>query len=110
MTTAVRTRFDELPDRDLDQAELVDLTASVAAEPKLWREHVAFDDDQRHYVCLHRDAHVDVWVLCWTPSNDTGWHDHDVSSGAVAVVRACVCSSSGTPLTRAIRRCPRATR
>jgi hypothetical protein len=29
---------------------------------------------------------VDVWLLCWTPVNDTGWHDHDVSSGAVAVV------------------------
>src|SRR4029079_10827447 len=28
----------------------------------------------------------DVWLLCWTPENDTGWHDHDISSGAVAVV------------------------
>ena len=27
-----------------------------------------------------------MWLLCWTPENDTGWHDHDVSSGAVAVV------------------------
>ena len=35
---------------------------------------------------LHRDTHVDVWLLCWTPRNDTGWHDHDISSGAVAVV------------------------
>jgi predicted metal-dependent enzyme (double-stranded beta helix superfamily) len=24
--------------------------------------------------------------LCWTPASDTGWHDHDTSSGAVAVV------------------------
>jgi hypothetical protein len=46
---------------------------------------VAFSDGGRHYVSLHRDTHVDVWVLCWTPSNDTGWHDHDNSSGAVAV-------------------------
>ena len=29
---------------------------------------------------------VDVWLLCWTPENDTGFHDHDISSGAVAVV------------------------
>ena len=29
---------------------------------------------------------MDVWLLCWTPENDTGWHDHDISSGAVAVV------------------------
>jgi hypothetical protein len=37
-------------------------------------------------VSLHRDEYVDVWLLCWTPENDTGWHDHDISSGAVAVV------------------------
>jgi hypothetical protein len=30
---------------------------------------------------------VDVWVLCWTPNNDTGWHDHDTSAGAVVVIR-----------------------
>jgi len=74
-----------LPERDLDKRELLELASSVAANPDLWREHVAYDDDNRHYDSLHRDAHVDVWVLCWTPQNDTGWHDHDISSGAVAV-------------------------
>ena len=76
-----------LPDRDLDRQELLELAQSIAAEPAAWEHHVAFSDDQRHYVSLHRDAHVDVWLLCWTPVNDTGWHDHDVSSGAVAVTR-----------------------
>ncbi len=75
-----------LPERDLDAHELRDLVASLAARPDLWAPHVAFSDDARHYVSLHRDGHVDIWVLCWTPQNDTGWHDHDVSSGAVAVV------------------------
>ncbi|SEG81756.1 Cysteine dioxygenase type I [Actinacidiphila yanglinensis] len=76
-----------LPGRDLDRRELLALASSVAADPALWRRHVLFADDRRHYVSLHRDAHVDVWVLCWTPSNDTGWHDHDISSGAVAVTQ-----------------------
>jgi hypothetical protein len=76
----------ELPDRDLDRGELVELVRRVGDRPDLWRPHVAFDDEQRHYVCLHRDAHLDLWVLCWTAVNDTGWHDHDTSSGAVAVV------------------------
>ncbi|MEO6886910.1 MAG: cysteine dioxygenase family protein [Jatrophihabitantaceae bacterium] len=80
----------ELPGRDLDQQELLELTASISARPELWREHVEFDDEHRHYVSLHRDQHVDVWVLCWTPKNDTGWHDHDISSGAVAVVEGCL--------------------
>ena len=27
-----------------------------------------------------------MWVITWTNGNDTGFHDHDVSGGAVAVV------------------------
>ncbi|GAA3632236.1 hypothetical protein GCM10022223_57980 [Kineosporia mesophila] len=77
--------LNDLPARVLTRPELRDLVAAIAADPAAWEPHVAYDDEHRHYVCLHRDANVDVWVLCWTPSNDTGWHDHDVSSGAVAV-------------------------
>ena len=79
--------LDDLPDRDLDKHELQRLVASVASQLNRWEDQLAWSDDTRHYVCLHRDAHVDVWLLCWTPQNDTGWHDHDVSSGAVAVAR-----------------------
>ena len=75
-----------LPDRDLTHTELEALAAGIAHQPESWAHHVAFDGDDRVYVSLHRDAHVDVWLLCWTPENDTGWRDHDVSSGAVAVV------------------------
>ncbi|WP_235561989.1 cysteine dioxygenase family protein [Marmoricola sp. Leaf446] len=84
-------RVADLPDRDLTEGELEALAASIAQQPALWRHLVAFGGDEpgereRVYASLHRDAHVDVWLLCWTPENDTGWHDHDVSSGAVAVV------------------------
>jgi hypothetical protein len=79
-----------LPDRDLSESELLDLVASVVARPETWRDDVQFAGQHRHYRCLHRDAHVDVWVLCWTPNDDTGWHDHDVSSGAVGVVQGCL--------------------
>ena len=89
-TVPVGVSLSTLPERDLDADELMELASSVAADEGLWREHVAFSDDQRHYVSLHRDAHVDVWVLCWTPQNDTGWHDHDISSGAVAVTEGAL--------------------
>lgn len=82
--------FTSLPGRELDRDELVELVRAVAARPELWEEHVRYDDEHRHYVRLHRDAHAEVWLLCWTPSNDTGWHDHDVSAGAVVVVRGAV--------------------
>lgn len=76
----------DLPDRDLTQAELEELAAAIAQQPELWQHHVGFDGEERVFASLHRDAHVDIWLLCWTPENDTGWHDHDISSGAVAVV------------------------
>ena len=78
--------LDLMPDRDLDVHELKDLVSSVASRPDLWGPHVRFNGNERHYVSLHRDGHVDIWVICWTSHSDTGWHDHDVSSGAVAVV------------------------
>ena len=43
---------------------------------------------ERTYAALHRDATVDVWAIFWLPENDTGWHDHDTSSGAVTSSRA----------------------
>jgi hypothetical protein len=76
--------------RDLAPVELQALVDDLAARGDLWRERVAFSDRERHYVSLHRDDHVDVWLLCWTRSNDTGWHDHDISSGAVRVVQGVI--------------------
>ena len=76
-----------LPSRPLDRQELLALARALAADLESWEPHVRFSDENRHYVSLHRDANVDVWVLCWTPSNDTGWHDHDTSAGAVAVTK-----------------------
>ncbi|MDQ2837928.1 MAG: cysteine dioxygenase family protein [Actinomycetota bacterium] len=79
--------LDELPGRKLERRELIRLVSALGADEARWRSEVAFSDDTRHYVSLYRDEHVDVWLLCWTPSNDTGWHDHDQSSGAVAVLQ-----------------------
>ena len=85
-SVAGRLRLDTLPDRDLSPQELLDLVATIASQPESWAHLVGFDDEERVYASLHRDAHVDVWLVCWTPQNDTGWHDHDISAGAVAVV------------------------
>ncbi|HEY3558503.1 MAG TPA: cysteine dioxygenase, partial [Kribbella sp.] len=71
--------LDDLPGRDLTPAELSELAASIAAQPHLWEDQVAYSDEERVFASLHRDANVDVWLICWTPVNDTGWHDHDVS-------------------------------
>ena len=72
--------------RTLDRPELERLVAEVAARPELWRPHIDLSATQRTYAALHRDADVDLWAIFWLPENDTGWHDHDTSSGAVHVV------------------------
>ncbi len=96
-----------LPPRDLDPDELARLVDEIAAGAGDWSAHVAFDDRERVFVSLHRDDHVDLWLLCWTAVNDTGWHDHDVSSGAVRVVTGALTESNprigGAPVTRVVR-------
>jgi cysteine dioxygenase type I len=95
-----------LPARDLDADELTALVDQLAEEPARWTSLVDYDDEERVFVSLHRDDHVDVWLLCWTPVNDTGWHDHDISSGAVRVVRGALAESNprigGEPVTRVV--------
>jgi predicted metal-dependent enzyme (double-stranded beta helix superfamily) len=87
---AITDALDGLTGRVLDTRELRTLVDRLAARPELWQGQVDFPDDRRHYVSLYRDEHVDIWLLCWTPSSDTGFHDHDLSSGAVRVVRGAV--------------------
>jgi hypothetical protein len=79
-----------LPGRVMAADELLAWVCELAARPELWERHVAHDTGGRHYVSLHRDADVDIWLLCWNLVDDTGWHDHDLSSGAVAVTRGAV--------------------
>ena len=73
-------------DRDLDAAELRALVDSIAAEPERWQPFVRHGTGDRHFEQLWRDEHIDVWVISWASGNDTGFHDHDVSRGAVAVI------------------------
>jgi hypothetical protein len=72
--------------RDLELRELEALAEQVALQPELWRAQVRHERESRFYVQLHRDPHVDIWLICWDAFQETGLHDHDRSSGAVHVV------------------------
>jgi hypothetical protein len=80
----------ELPDRPLERLELVRLVEHVAERRALWVPHLDVHASTRTYAALHRDASVDLWAIFWLPDNDTGWHDHDTSSGAVHVVEGAL--------------------
>jgi len=75
---------------DLSNEQLRNVAAQVAARPRLWSEHIHHDPTQRTYKQLLRDEHLDLWLICWSHDHDTGFHDHDLSAGAVAVVAGSV--------------------
>lgn len=72
--------------RDLSGEELEAFVRELADRPELWIDFVRHDASQRVYEELLGDEHLTAWLICWIDDQDTGFHDHDVSAGAVAVV------------------------
>ena len=80
----------DLPGRTLSEPELEELAARIARRDDLVRPLVRFWADERHCASFYADEHVGIWVISWLPGQDTGFHDHAGSHGAVAVVEGCV--------------------
>lgn len=76
--------------RDLTGPELETYVSELADRPELWIEHVKHDATQRVYEELLSDEHLTAWLICWMDDQDTGFHDHDISAGGVAVVSGAV--------------------
>lgn len=72
--------------RDLSALELEAFAAELASRPELWIDFVKHDSTQRLYTELVSDPHLTAWLICWMDDHDTGFHDHDGSAGAVAVL------------------------
>jgi predicted metal-dependent enzyme (double-stranded beta helix superfamily) len=93
--------------RDLSARELGDFVEELAARPELWIELIRHDPDQRLYEELIDDEHLSAWLICWMDEHDTGFHDHDISCGAVAVVSGAVREErlvlGGPPVQRTVR-------
>jgi predicted metal-dependent enzyme (double-stranded beta helix superfamily) len=71
--------------------ELRTLVGELAADPRRWSHLVRHDPAQRVFEQLVDAPDVEAWLICWMPGHDTGFHDHDLSSGAVTVVSGAVC-------------------
>ena len=91
---------------ELDGAALESLVRDLAADPAVWEHLVEHTPDKRHYEQLRRDEDVAVWLICWMDDHDTGFHDHDLSAGALSVVRGAVCEErlvlGGEPVSRTL--------
>ena len=70
--------------------DLEALVRDLMARREEWAHLVAHDPEQRRYELLRRDDDVAVWLICWMEDHDTGFHDHDLSAGAVGVVAGAV--------------------
>jgi quercetin dioxygenase-like cupin family protein len=70
----------------LEREALRAWVGDLAAAPGRWAPHVRHRADQRIFVPLDAPTGTEAWLICWMPGHDTGFHDHDHSSGAVAVV------------------------
>jgi Cysteine dioxygenase type I len=66
--------------------ELERFVAGLASMPHLWRHLVRHADDARVYELVWDEKDVNAWVICWSEDQDTGFHDHDTSGAAIAVV------------------------
>jgi len=62
------------------------LALELAADADTWAPLVRHDPNQRTFAPLDAGPHAGAWLICWMPGHDTGFHDHDHSSGAVTVV------------------------
>jgi predicted metal-dependent enzyme (double-stranded beta helix superfamily) len=91
-------------DRELETDEMRELALAISERPELWQDHLHHDPEQRTYTRILHNDNVEAYVICWLDGHDTGFHDHDVSSGALAVVQGQVYEDrltiGGAPLTK----------
>ena len=70
----------------LSITELRRFAEELATDRTRWEHAVQPADDARVYELIHDDEDVNAWVICWSEDQDTGFHDHDESAAAIAVV------------------------
>ncbi|MGA2926080.1 MAG: cysteine dioxygenase family protein [Solirubrobacteraceae bacterium] len=84
--------------------QLEQFVAALAATPQRWRHLVRHASDARVYEQICDDEDVNAWLICWSEDQDTGFHDHDESAAAIAVISGCVredrLTVSGPPRSR----------
>jgi mannose-6-phosphate isomerase-like protein (cupin superfamily) len=70
----------------LTPRELNLFVLELVAARQRWEHLIRHADDARVYEQIWDDEHVNAWVICWSEDQDTGFHDHDLSAAAIAVI------------------------
>src|SRR3954449_1163005 len=85
--------------------DIRDLVTVLSTERDCWQHLVRPDPDKRVFERLVDEPAVEAWLICWMPGHDTGFHDHDLSSGAVTVIEGEVREDRlhlATPMTSSV--------
>ena len=78
-----------IPDRVLTPAECYDAGALAAAALNL-ADHILDDPHQRIFERLWQHDNSEAWLVSWWGPRDTGYHDHNASSGGIYVMEGRV--------------------
>jgi quercetin dioxygenase-like cupin family protein len=70
----------------LSPEQLQRFAEELVDTPDRWRHLVRHSGDIRVYEQIWDDEQVNAWMICWSQDQDTGFHDHDDSAAAIAVV------------------------
>ncbi|MBV8999078.1 MAG: cysteine dioxygenase family protein [Solirubrobacterales bacterium] len=70
----------------LTPIELEQFVAGLFDAPERWQHAVRHASDMRVYQQIWDDDDVNAWLICWSVDQDTGFHDHDESAAAIAVI------------------------
>ncbi len=70
----------------MSDAGLQETLLGWAERRELWAPLTRHDPAERTYALLHRDEHVELYLVCWMAGHDTGFHDHDESAAAIVVL------------------------
>ena len=70
----------------LTPQQLERFAVDLANAAERWRHLVRHANDVRVYEQIWDDERVNAWLICWSEDQDTGFHDHDESAAAIAVI------------------------
>lgn len=78
------------PAAPVSPIRLAQIAMRTASHPELWLSLVRYESGRRWYMRLAQDTEYEIWLLSWLPAQQTGFHDHGPSAGAVAVAHGCL--------------------
>ncbi|MFL5885973.1 MAG: cysteine dioxygenase [Thermoleophilaceae bacterium] len=74
----------------LRETELRELVTAARRDREAWQHLVRQDAGERVCELLHSSEQAELWLVCWADGHDTGFHDHDRSTGLIAVIDGAI--------------------